>query len=174
MERDPDIRAPGAQGAPAFRLERFFDRPVDAWGLFIDRFGGLRRQFGIAITPVAERDRLILHERFIYDDGEQEERTWRIRVLGGGRYEGTADNSVVGTAHGRVTGNAFHWRYPFVLRAGRHAVQVTFDDWMYLQPGGTVLNRARVSKFGILLGEISGAFVPRSGTAPVAAVRAAE
>ena len=160
-------------GAASFRLERFFDRPVDACGLFIDRFGQLRRQFQIAITSAREGDILVLHERFTYDDGEAEERTWRIKVLGQGRYQGSADNSVIGTASGVVTGNAFHWRYPFLLRAGRHTLRVTFDDWMYLQPGGTVLNRARVLKFGLLIGEISGAFVRRAGTAPASREHAA-
>ena len=31
---------------------------------------------------------------------------------------------------------------------------MTFDDWMFLQEDGVVLNRAYASKFGIGLGEI--------------------
>ncbi len=30
-----------------------------------------------------------------------------------------------------------------------------FDDWMFLQPGGVVINRARVSKWGIDIGEVT-------------------
>ena len=31
---------------------------------------------------------------------------------------------------------------------------MSFDDWMFLQPGGVLLNKAKMSKFGINLGQI--------------------
>jgi hypothetical protein len=36
---------------------------------------------------------------------------------------------------------------------------VHFNDWMFLQPSGVLLNRARVSKFGITIGEVTLAFM---------------
>ncbi|MBM3480321.1 MAG: DUF3833 domain-containing protein, partial [Alphaproteobacteria bacterium] len=45
---------------------------------------------------------------------------------------------------------------------------VDFDDWMFLQPGGVMLNRARVSKFGIAIGEVTLSF-SRGGAARAAA-----
>ena len=35
---------------------------------------------------------------------------------------------------------------------------VHFDDWMYLQPDGVLLNRAYVSKWGIDIGSVTLAF----------------
>jgi hypothetical protein len=35
---------------------------------------------------------------------------------------------------------------------------VSFDDWMYLQADGVLLNRAKMSKFGFTLGEVTIAF----------------
>ncbi|MEW5755544.1 MAG: CIA30 family protein [Pseudomonadota bacterium] len=32
--------------------------------------------------------------------------------------------------------------------------KVHFDDWMFLQPNGVLINRAKMSKFGIELGEV--------------------
>jgi len=41
---------------------------------------------------------------------------------------------------------------------GDSSVDVHFDDWMFLQPDGVLLNRARVSKFGFTVGEVTLAF----------------
>jgi hypothetical protein len=35
---------------------------------------------------------------------------------------------------------------------------VQLDDWMILQPHGVLMNRARMSKFGIELGQITISF----------------
>jgi len=35
---------------------------------------------------------------------------------------------------------------------------VRFDDWMYLQSDGVLLNRAKVTKFGVELGTVTLAF----------------
>jgi hypothetical protein len=32
---------------------------------------------------------------------------------------------------------------------------VKFDDWMFLQPDGILMNRARVTKWGIAIGEVT-------------------
>jgi hypothetical protein len=38
-------------------------------------------------------------------------------------------------------------------------MHVKFDDWMFLQPGGVLLNRARMSKFGVELGQVTLSFM---------------
>lgn len=45
------------------------------------------------------------------------------------------------------------------LKTGEDStLRVRFDDWMFLQPGGVLLNRPRMSKFGIELGQVIIAF----------------
>ena len=60
----------------------------------------------------------------------------------------------VGEAVGTTAGNAFHWKYDFNLIVGGDTWRVHFDDWMFLQPGGVLLNRATVSRWGITLGTV--------------------
>lgn len=145
-----------------FRLEEYFEGQTRAYGLFEDRFGKVRRQFVVDITGTVGGDLLTLDENFRYADGELDRRVWHIRNLGGGRYEGQASD-IVGTAKGEIFGNALNWRYTLDLKVGEGTWRVQFDDWMFLQPDGVLLNRARVSKWGIELGEVTLAFQRLSG-----------
>lgn len=142
---------------PEFRIEEYFLGETRAWGIFEDRFGRLRRQFTVDITGTMEGDEIVLDEHFDYADGEKDRRVWRIKILEDGRYEGRADD-VVGVANGAVNGNALHWYYDLNLKVGERTVQVHFDDWMFLQPDGVLINRARVSKWGIEIGEVTLSF----------------
>ena len=136
---------------PGLVLEDYFDGRLRAWGLFQDRFGTVRRQFTVDIVGDVEGDTLTLTEDFRYDDGETERRVWTLRCVGKDRYVGTADG-VVGEATGRVAGNAFNWRYVFDLPYGDGTIRVRFDDWMFLQDDGVLLNKAIVTKWGIEVG----------------------
>jgi len=143
---------------PTFVLEDYFDGETRAWGIFEDRFGKIRRQFVVDITGTWDGQTLVLDEHFDFDDGEKSFRQWRIKKLADGRYEGRADD-VIGTATGVAKGNALNWTYVLDLDRGEgKTIQVKFDDWMFLQPGGVLLNRARMSKFGIELGEVTISF----------------
>lgn len=152
--------------APALELDTYFLGEVHAWGIFEDRFGRLRRSFTVTIEGRREGDALVLDEAFCYDDGETDRRVWRIERLSDHRYQGRADD-VVGVAEGRLYGRALNWRYRLDLPVGGRKLRVAFDDWMYLQRGGVLVNRATVSKFGITLGEVSLFFRrPAPGEAP--------
>ena len=137
-----------------FDLDRFFIGRTRAWGMFQDRFGTVRRQFKVTIEGRREGPELLLAEDFVFDDGETEARLWRIRRAADGRYEGTAGD-VVGVAHGEVHGRMLRWRYAFDLRVGERKWRVRFDDRMFQQDDEVVVGRARVSKFGFILGELS-------------------
>jgi hypothetical protein len=100
---------------------------------------------------------LILDERFIYSDGEREQRVWTIDKQDDNNYSGTA-GGVVGVAQGKSFGNALNWAYDFNLKVGDSTFQVHFNDWMFLQPDGMMLNKAEVSKWGVHLGTVTLAF----------------
>lgn len=140
-----------AGNEPKFVLEDYFEGRSQATGIFYDRFGDIRRQFTVDIEVTVEDDRLTLVEDFTYDDGETERRVWKLTRTGPDTYEGTAEG-VVGIAKGKIAGNAFHWTYTFDLKMKDRTLRVNFDDWMFLQPNGVVMNRATVTKWGFELG----------------------
>jgi hypothetical protein len=148
-----------ANGEPAFVLESYFAGKTRAWGIFEDRFGNVRRQFVVDIDGTWDGKLLTLNENFVFNDGEKSFRQWRITKNEDGTYEGRADD-VIGVASGIASGNALNWSYVLDLKIGENStMHVKFDDWMFLQPGGVVLNRARMSKFGVELGQVTLSFM---------------
>ncbi|HAY47429.1 MAG TPA: DUF3833 domain-containing protein, partial [Thalassospira sp.] len=48
-----------------------------------------------------------------------------------------------------------NWSYDMDLKVGDGAWRVSFNDWMFLQPDGVLVNRARVRKWGFEIGEVT-------------------
>lgn len=142
---------------PRFVLEDFFEGKTKAWGMFHDRFGNLRREFEVDITGTWDGNTLTLDEEFDYADGEQDRRVWTIKKIDDNTYTGTADD-ILGIAAGKTFGNALNWTYDMDLKVGDGSWRVKFDDWMFLQPGGVLLNRASVSKWGFEIGVVTLSF----------------
>ena len=145
---------------PVLELERYFTGTVDAWGIFTDRSGRVVRRFTVVMHCTWRGDTGVLDEDFTYADGTKEKRVWTIRKSGTGRYVGSAGD-VVGEAIGVAAGNALNWRYVLDLKVDGKSIQVDFDDWMYQIDDDVMLNRARMSKFGVTLGEITLSFRKR-------------
>lgn len=143
-----------ANKTPKIDLFAYFDGQTQAWGIFEDRFGTLRREFRVDITGSIDGDILTLDEQFDYADGEKDRRIWYIRKNGDNTFAGRAAD-IVGTASGIAMGNAFNWTYEMDLDIGSTSLRVRFDDWMFLQEGGVLINRARVSKWGLEIGEVT-------------------
>ena len=153
---------------PKIKIEEYFLGNVKAWGIFQDRSGNVKRQFIADMKGSFNGEILTLNENFLYSDGEKSFRQWRISKSKDGVYNGQADD-VIGMASGVAAGNALNWTYVLDLKIGKNkTLRVAFNDWMFLQPGGVLLNRARMSKFGIELGEVTIAFMkindPANGT----------
>ena len=144
-----------------FDLFGFFAGQCSAHGVFEDRFGKLRRQFKVQIQGEVNGDLLRLTEDFIYDDGSEEQRIWTIQRVADGSYRGSAPD-VLGNASGCVANNCVFWRYRMNLHIAGRAWSVLFDDKMYLLDNQLMLNRARVSKWGLTLGTVSIFFIKSS------------
>ncbi len=142
---------------PRFVLEEFFVGKTQASGIFEDRFGNLRREFIVDITGTWDGRALVLDEHFLYSDVERDRRVWTIEKIDAHTYRGRAAD-VIGFATGESYGNALNWRYDMDLKVGDSTLRVHFDDWMYLQPSGVMLNRAKVSKLGVEVGTVTLAF----------------
>lgn len=143
-----------SNATPTFELFDYFKGETQAWGLFEDRFGTVRRQFHVTITGTIDGDKIVLDESFVYDDGEKDQRIWTIHKTGDKIYEGRADD-VIGVAQGTAAGNALNWRYDLNLKVGGSSYKVHFNDWMFLQDGGVMINRAQVTKWGVEIGQVT-------------------
>ena len=78
----------GGLAIPRFEPEVYFAQRLEAYGVFVDRFGTIRRQFNVEVKGTRTSDGFILDEDFLYDDGERETRRWIVTALGDGRYRG--------------------------------------------------------------------------------------
>jgi len=143
-----------ADTTPVLDLFEYFRGETRAWGMFQDRFGEVRRRFSVDIDGRLQDGRLILDEAFLYDDGETQRRVWTIERVDDHHYRGRADD-VVGVARGTAYGNALNWRYDLLLQVNRKTWRVHFNDWMFLQDERVLINRAKVSKYGLTLGEVT-------------------
>lgn len=149
---------------PALDLRQYFSGTVDAYGVFTDRSGKVVKRFTVVMKcswqgpPGAETG--VLDEDFSYSDGTRDRRVWTLKRTPDGRYTGTAAD-VLGEAAGEEKGNAFRWGYTLKLPVDGKVIEVQFDDWMYLMNDKVMLNKARMSKFGIQLGEVTLSFVKR-------------
>ena len=152
---------------PKLDLFAFFEGETIAYGIFEDRFGNLKRQFRVNIKGKIDNKTLTLDEDFLYDDGEQAKRIWKIekkidnnqKII----YEGQADD-VEGKASGLISGNALNWSYDIYLNIKGSDIKVHFNDWIYKQSEDLAINRAYVSKFGINIGSVTLVFL-RGNTA---------
>ena len=152
---------------PKLDLFEFFAGETIAYGIFEDRFGNLKRQFRVNINGKIDNQILTLDEEFLYDDGEQAKRIWKIekkidnnqKII----YEGQADD-VEGKASGSISGNALNWSYDIYLNIKGSDIKVHFNDWIYKQSEDLAINRAYVSKFGINIGSVTLVFL-RGNTA---------
>ena len=152
---------------PKLDLFNFFEGKTIAYGIFEDRFGNLKRQFRVNIDGKINNQTLTLDEDFLYDDGEQAKRIWKIEKKIDNTqkvtYEGKADD-IEGKASGSISGNALNWSYDIYLNIKGSDIKVNFNDWIYKQSEDLAINRAYVSKFGINIGSVTLVFL-RGNTA---------
>jgi hypothetical protein len=150
-----------ASEKPALDLRTYFNGIVDAWGIFTDRNGKVVKRFSVEMKCQWNNGQGILDEDFFYSDGTTEKRIWQLIDKGNGRFTGTAGD-VVGTAEGQSKGNAFNWRYTLALPVDGTVLNVQMDDWMYLMNERVMLNKARMTKLGVHLGDVTLSFNRRS------------
>ena len=138
---------------PMFDFKKYFSGKLIAHGMASDRGGTVQRRFVVTMDCTWIGNEGTLDEHFVYDDGEKQQRIWRVRLLPDGTLTGTADD-VVGEARGAAAGAAFRWQYTLKLPARGSVYEVQFDDWIHLIDERTALNKAVISKFGIRVGEV--------------------
>lgn len=155
----PEINA-YREEKPNLDLQQYFNGTLDAWGVFQDRAGMVKKRFHVVIDAKWQGDVGTLDERFSWSDGTQSRRVWTLTKQANGKFIGRADD-VIGEAHGELAGNALRWRYLLALPVDDAIYHVDFDDWMFLMNDRVMLNRSYMSKWGFTLGEVTLTFVKR-------------
>lgn len=149
---------------PALDLAEYFSGTIDAYGIFTDRSGEVKKRFTVLIkanwTVMDGKKVGTLDESFDYSDGTKQKRIWTLTEVAPGKFIGRADD-VIGEAQGDLAGNALNWTYTLALPVDGTVYHVQFNDWMYLVTPKVMLNKAKMSKFGIELGEVTLSFYKR-------------
>lgn len=143
---------------PQLVLEDYLKGSLEAHGFFQDRSGLVVKRFKVEMKGTWNKDVGTLEEDFQYSDGSKSRRVWTIKKQKDGKYIGTASD-VIGEAVGESSGNAFRWKYTLDLPVGNSTYHVQFDDWMYLMNDEVMLNKSKMSKLGIYLGEVTLVFL---------------
>lgn len=149
--RPPIPRETAASGS--FRLEEDLIGRTVGRGEF-RTITGNRRGFTAVLNGTMSGDTLTLVEDFTFDDGEIDQKTWRLTRVGPGEWRGTRED-VVGEARGFEDGNAFRLEYDIVLPSenGR-GTKVRFRDVLVETGPGVVLNRATIGYRGFRVGRV--------------------
>ncbi len=143
---------------PRLIIENYLSGNVKAWGVLQNRSGKVTRQFSAVLNGIWDGKKLILDEKFNWDDGEIQTRQWKINKIDDNNYEGTAED-VVGTAKGYSYGPAFKFEYVLLVPVKGREMKITFDDWIFMQDEKIAINRAKMTKFGIKVAELTVVFV---------------
>jgi len=139
---------------PRLIIENYLSGNVKAWGILQNRSGKVIRQFSAQLNGKWDGKQLILDEIFNWSDGEVQKRKWKINKIDEHNYEGTASD-VVGMAKGYSYGPAFKFEYVLLVPFKGREMKITFDDWIFKQDDKIAINKARMSKFGIKVAELT-------------------
>jgi hypothetical protein len=133
----------------------FFDGHTQSSGVVEDRSGAPTGQITTDSQGFIDRNsRLHMLQHLHMQDGETRDRTWTLWRTGPHQFSAAA-NDMIGTAAGESDGGTFHWRWVWARSPGNPLMNVTMEQWMYGLPDGSALIRTTVSKFGIILAEVT-------------------
>ena len=140
--------------SPGFDPREYFQGEIEAWGIVQDWRGRVTRRFYAEIDAQNIGEKIELHEKFRFDDGENSSRTWQIDLQDDGLVAAAA-NDIVGTASGKLSGNAMKLSYQIDLLVDGKTHRVTFNDVLWKIDNNVLFNRATIKKFGIKVGEVA-------------------
>ena len=142
---------------PRLIIEDYLSGNVKAWGILQNRSGKVTRQFSADLNGKWDGSQLILDEKFNWSDGEIQTRQWKIIKKNNHYYEGTAAD-VSGIAKGYSYGPAFKFEYVLLVPVKGREIKITFDDWIFKQDDRVAINRAKMTKFGFKVAELTVVF----------------
>lgn len=141
-----------AQNKPVLDPQVFFDGDLSAHGVLKNRSGKVTRYFNATIKAYWVDGVGTLEEKFTFDDGEIQYRTWTLTPTNEG-YAATAGD-VEGTGKADVKGNAMKLDYVLNVNYKGSAIGIAVEDWMWLLDQNTLLNESTLRKWGFKVGSV--------------------
>jgi hypothetical protein len=139
---------------PKLDLRQYLNGELEAWGVLYDISGKADLQFTVTMTGTWKGNKGTLEEHFLYSDGRKDTRIWTIAFRDDNNFIATAAD-VVGEAIGTQDGNAVNMKYTLnAKRASGETIVLSMDDWMYLIDEKSLINRTKMKKFGLTVGEL--------------------
>ncbi|WP_041522824.1 DUF3833 domain-containing protein [Gilvimarinus agarilyticus] len=138
---------------PAFAPRQFFQGELSAHGVLKNRAGEVTRYFNATINASWNDGVGTLKERFVFNDGEIQFRTWTLTPTSQTSFNATAGD-VIGTGTAKTAGNAFNLNYVLEVDYNERKLQLNVDDWMWRVDENTVINHSSLSKWGFNVGSI--------------------
>jgi hypothetical protein len=142
-----------SKNTPKLIPQEFFNGNLSAHGVVKDRSGKVTRYFNATIKAYWENGVGTLDEKFIFDDGEIQYRTWKLSPAIQGKFKAAAGD-VVGIGEGEFAGNAINLNYVLAVKYKGSTINLRVDDWMWLVDSNTVLNESTLTKFGFKVGSV--------------------
>jgi len=148
LQRNPD-----ATSMPTFNIADYFEGRTRAWGMFESITGKIKRSFVADIEGRWQGDEFLLEEDFTFSDGKTETRIWCLKFNDDGTFQASCtDTPTPGKGVMKAMQNDLS--YSMALNVGGKRLMLSFSDLFYQVDETTVLNRARVRKFGIPVGQV--------------------
>jgi hypothetical protein len=142
-----------SKNSPKLTPQEFFTGNLTAKGVVKNRSGKVTRYFTATINAYWKDGIGTLDEKFIFDDGEIQYRTWTLTPSGQNLFNGTAGD-VIGIGAGKFSGNAINLNYTLKVKLTNSTINLKVDDWMWLVDSNTVINESTLTKFGFKVGSI--------------------
>ncbi len=151
----PNLPAEFPMSDKPFKVERDLAGKTVGKGQF-SAITGQKRGFTAYLDGTWDGQTLTLIEDFVYDDGEEDRKTWRLTKQANGEFSGTRED-VVGTARGFMDGDVFRLEYDMRLpkEDGSPGMKVRFRDVLALREDGVVINDATVGYWGVRVARVS-------------------
>lgn len=142
-----------ASGEPLLDLRKYLRGPIKCEGVIYGPLGRVASRFDADFKAEWQGNRGVMREHFRYDSGRKQDREWHLTLGNDGTIRAEAED-LVGPGTGQQSGSTaqLHYRIRLPREAGGHVLSVT--DWMYLTPGGVIVNRSQFRKFGIKVAEL--------------------
>lgn len=138
---------------PLLIPEQFFNGPLTAHGVVKNRSGKVIRRFNADIDAHWRNGVGTLNERFIFDDGEHQQRIWTLAPNGSNQFIGTAGD-VIGPGNIRIAGNSMFLDYVLRIAYGDGSLDLHIDDRMYLVSDNVMINESVMTKWGFKVGSL--------------------
>jgi hypothetical protein len=143
-----------AGGTPTLDIRDYLNGKLVAHGVLFDYTDKADLHFTVTMEGKWDGNTGTLKEDFVYSDGRKDQRIWTITFTDDTNFTATA-HDVVGKAIGSQAGNAANMKYVLdVKRASGDTIRLTLDDWLFLVDDKTLINRTKLKKFGLTVGEL--------------------